>query len=71
MPFNVQDWGMIQYRDAWKKQEDLVKSIQSGTSHSTLIMCEHPTVITIGKEGGEQHLLISSSSIITYRSYSN
>jgi lipoyl(octanoyl) transferase len=23
-------------------------------------MCEHPTVITIGKEGGEQHLLISS-----------
>ena len=60
MPFNVQDWGMIQYRDAWKKQEDLVKSIQSGTSNSTLIMCEHPTVITIGKEGGEQHLLISS-----------
>lgn len=60
MPFNVQDWGLIKYRDAWIKQEELVQSIQSGTSHSTLILCEHPTVITIGKEGGEQHLLISS-----------
>lgn len=54
----IEDWSLIPFREAWDRQETYVKEIQQGHRPSTLILCEHPAVLTIGKEGGEHHLKV-------------
>lgn len=60
MNFEFEDWGLIDYQEAWDKQKALVKEVQNGKK-STLVFCEHPTVITIGKNGSEENLTKPSS----------
>ena len=55
----TQDWGIIDYDDAWKEQIKLVKEIQQNRNRSILVFCEHPTVITIGRNGDNSNLLLS------------
>lgn len=55
MNFKTEDWGLINYNNAWEKQKELVKLVQNGEK-STLVFCEHPSVITIGKNGDEANL---------------
>ncbi|MFM8840009.1 MAG: lipoyl(octanoyl) transferase LipB [bacterium] len=57
----IEDWSLIPFREAWSKQEQYVREIQQGLRPSTLILCEHPAVLTIGREGGEQNVKVDSS----------
>jgi len=57
----IEDWSMIPFREAWSRQEAYVRDIQKGVRPSTLILCEHPPVLTIGREGGEQNVKIDPS----------
>lgn len=54
----IQDWGLIDYNTAWQKQKDLVADIQQNRNHSVLVLCEHPSVITIGKTGSQSNVVI-------------
>ncbi|MFN4817625.1 MAG: lipoyl(octanoyl) transferase LipB [Ignavibacteria bacterium] len=54
----IEDWSLIPFREAWSRQEAYVRDIQKGLRPSTLILCEHPPVLTIGREGGEHHVKI-------------
>lgn len=58
------DWGLIEYNDAWEKQEAIFRNtIQLKTdgkpTQNILIFCEHPHVYTLGKSGDEHNLLIN------------
>lgn len=60
----IHQWGLIDFATAWKQQEQLFdqnlaykKQGLSGYHH--LILCEHPPVYTIGKNGHTENLLIS------------
>jgi lipoyl(octanoyl) transferase len=60
--FKLEDWELIDYSDAYKKQKALFEhSLQQkqfgGKVDNTLILCEHPSVITIGKSGNVSNLL--------------
>ncbi len=60
---HFQDWGEIEYKEAWEKQEILFNQIlqQKKDKVSTsnyLVFCEHPHVYTLGKSGQEQNLLV-------------
>lgn len=57
----IEDWSLISFREAWSRQEAYVRDIQKGVRPSTLILCEHPPVLTIGREGGEQNVIIDPS----------
>lgn len=57
MPFEIDNLGLIDYNKAWDYQKKIVKEVQSGSRADTLILCEHPTVITIGKNGSAENLL--------------
>ena len=62
MSFHFTDWGLIPYSTAYEKQKELFEQLleaKSGnqTIHNTLIFCEHPPVITIGKNGKFSNLL--------------
>lgn len=61
--FRVENWGLIDYNTAWDKQKELVKKIQSGKEQSTLVFCEHPSVITMGKNGTYENLKLSRETL--------
>ncbi len=69
-PVSLSDWGRIGYRDAWDRQEMLlrenVKLKQTGRQAETknhLIFCEHPSVFTLGKSGHIVNLLVNESRL--------
>lgn len=58
--FKVEDWGLIDYEKAWNLQNRLVKEIQMKRDRSVLVLCEHPSVITIGRNGSESNIVCHS-----------
>ena len=70
-----QDWGTIDYQEAWDKQEALFSEIvniksanrTNNTENITknyLIFCEHPAVYTLGKSGKIEHLLLDEKGLL-------
>ena len=56
------DWGLIPYSEAFKRQKDLFETAirqktEQKETQQTVIFCEHPHVITIGKNGSVANLL--------------
>jgi len=56
------DWGLISYAEAYEKQKSLFEAaIERKMVHkpvqNTVIFCEHPHVITLGKHGLDTNLL--------------
>jgi len=59
------DWDIIEYNEAWQKQEALFQQtiqqkLQNATTSNYLILCEHPHVFTLGKNGSANNLLIGN-----------
>lgn len=54
---SIEHWGLVDYAEAWQRQKELQAEIQAGRRDSTLVLCEHPTVITIGRNGGPHNVL--------------
>ena len=70
------DLGLMDYKEAWEKQEELFNEITAQKianrdrttndkqqTTNFLIFCEHPHVYTLGKSGSEQHLLLNESGL--------
>lgn len=68
------DWGLIDYRDAWDKQEALFKEMVDAKllqregkliqpTANKLIFCEHPHVYTLGKSGNSNNLLLEPNQL--------
>jgi lipoate-protein ligase B len=49
----VVDWGVREYRDALEAMRSLVRERRSGSIPDTLILVEHPPVVTVGVEGDD------------------
>jgi lipoyl(octanoyl) transferase len=69
-----QDWGLMDYHDAWDKQEVLFENtIQQKLNNrknetdlptaNYLVFTEHPHVYTIGKSGKAENLLLDESGL--------
>ncbi len=61
--FDIEDWGVIDYMQAWERQKVLQQSVQRGERRSTLVFCQHPSVITIGKNGTIDNVSLSSDQV--------
>jgi lipoyl(octanoyl) transferase len=60
---SVTDWGRTEYRDAWARQEALVRDRIEGRSGDTLVFTEHDPVYTLGvRPGAERHLLLDETA---------
>jgi lipoyl(octanoyl) transferase len=63
------DWGLINYKDAWDKQKtffDELVELKSDFDNSPqksinqrFILCEHPHVYTLGKNGESNNMLVN------------
>ena len=55
----IVDVGLIGYAEAWELQKRLVTARKNGAIEDVLLLCEHPHVITLGRNGKREHLLAS------------
>ncbi|MGQ9818829.1 MAG: lipoyl(octanoyl) transferase LipB [Candidatus Kapaibacteriales bacterium] len=55
----LQDWGLIDYEIAWARQKALVAEVQADPESNILVLCQHPTVITVGRGGKDSNILLS------------
>ena len=58
------NWGLIDFRSAWERQESLLDSIikdkrRYKPTKNYLIFCQHPHVFTLGKSGDKKNLLLN------------
>lgn len=44
----VEDWGLVDYQDAYARQKALVNRVIAG-DNPHLVLCEHPAVLTVGR----------------------
>ena len=58
---NIEHWGMIDYHTAWERQRSTQARIQAGEQDSTLVFCQHPSVITIGKAGSRANIVLADN----------
>jgi lipoate-protein ligase B len=55
--------GRLDYHDAWALQRQLVAQRGAGEIRDTLVLLEHPPVITLGRSGTPDHLLGSETEL--------
>jgi lipoyl(octanoyl) transferase len=59
----VCDMGRLDYQQAWHKQLELHRRVAEGTVPPTLLLVEHPPVITFGRKGGRENLLTDEATL--------
>ncbi|MBS3967304.1 MAG: lipoyl(octanoyl) transferase LipB [Truepera sp.] len=59
--FIVRDLGHLDYQEAWEVQLSTHAAVAEGRLPPTLLLVEHPPVITFGKKGGRSNLLVSEA----------
>ena len=58
------EWlGRIAYRDAWAHQHALVAARSAGTVPDTLLLLEHPAVLTLGRNNDRSHVRASDREL--------
>ncbi len=57
----VRDLGFMEYQPAWEEQRRTHAAVVAGNEPPTLLLVEHPPVITFGRKGGREHLLVRES----------
>ena len=60
---DVQDWGLIDFNDAWRRQRELSDAILHEDAPDTLVFCEHPSVITLGRNTQEGSVVEAMSTL--------
>jgi len=58
-PCLVVDLGLTPYRAAWELQRRVVAARKAQALPDVLLLCEHPHVITLGRNGKSEHLRAS------------
>src|ERR1700759_2392626 len=51
------DLGLIGWAHAWELQKRIVQARKAGRIDDVLLFCEHPHVITLGRNGKRENLL--------------
>lgn len=57
--FEVRQLGLLPYGEAWELQRELERRRKGGEIPDQLLLVEHPHVLTLGRNGKLDHLLVS------------
>lgn len=58
MKLNVMNLGRYDYKKAWQIQHDILEKRQKNETGDTLILVEHPPVITLGRHAVESNVVV-------------
>lgn len=61
----VLDWGLRDYRSSLEEMRSLVRARRAGTIGDTLVLVEHPEVVTVGVEGDDGSAAASGFPVVT------
>ncbi len=64
----TENWGIISYAEAWKRQTELFDSLvaareQKMSYENRLVFCQHPHVYTLGRHGKETNMLLTEEQL--------
>ena len=63
MELRVEWLGRVEYRSAWALQHERVAARAAGEIPDTLLLLEHPAVLTLGRRGDANHVLASPQEL--------
>ena len=63
MDLQVEWLGQIEYRRAWTLQHELVAARAADQVPDTLLVLEHPAVLTLGRRADRGHILVSDDEL--------
>ena len=63
-PFELRDLGRLDYKEAWEAQLATHAAVVAGDAPPTLLLVEHPPVVTFGKKGGRENLLVREDFLL-------
>ena len=63
-PFELRDLGRLDYKEAWEVQLATHAAVVAGDAPPTLLLVEHPPVVTFGKKGGRENLLVREDFLL-------
>jgi lipoyl(octanoyl) transferase len=59
------EWcGEVPYAEALEVQRKRVEAVRGGSEPDTLLLLEHPPVVTLGRRANEDHLLVSRADFV-------
>ncbi|MGA2300705.1 MAG: lipoyl(octanoyl) transferase LipB [Candidatus Acidiferrum sp.] len=58
-PLFISDLGLISYTEAYALQQRLAAARKAGAMEDVLLLCEHPHVVTLGRNAKRENLLVS------------
>ena len=61
LPGRLIDLGLAEYQATWERQKQLVAERQAGLCADTLLLVEHPHVITLGRRRGSRDNVLSDA----------
>ncbi|MBN8548587.1 MAG: lipoyl(octanoyl) transferase LipB [Deltaproteobacteria bacterium] len=59
----VRRLGLRPYQEVWELQRELQKKLIASEAPETLLLCEHPPVITIGRSGKKSNILVAETEL--------
>jgi len=62
----IVDLGLIGYKEAEALQLKTLDAVTSGEQENTLFLLEHPKVITLGRQGGAENLLLDPAQLAAH-----
>jgi lipoyl(octanoyl) transferase len=62
-PLEARWLGRIPYREAWALQHELAAARADGRIGDTLLLLEHPSVLTLGRHADEHHILATRDEL--------
>ncbi len=63
MSLAVRELGQVAYRDALALQHELVAARRRGEGGDTLLLLEHPPVVTLGRSANTEHLRVGADAL--------
>lgn len=63
MEFKVFDLGLVEFKQAWEFQKEIFQKVKNGLLESGLILCQHYSVITLGRSADKKNILISEQGL--------
>ncbi|MFN3305672.1 MAG: lipoyl(octanoyl) transferase LipB [Candidatus Kapaibacteriota bacterium] len=61
----VQDWGLIDYNEGWERQKKIAEEIIEKRNRNVFVVCQHPSVITVGRAGRAENILLPTKLLET------
>ena len=62
-PVSLHRFGLIEYGDAWRWQQDRAAAVASGEATEALALLQHPPVFTLGPRTRPEHLLVDRAEM--------